>query len=69
MVRWEPEQVPANARKSYVSKCCRKAVDVAGHTTRYWVCQGCGQPCDAMHWFAAELSDASAAPGDVTERA
>lgn len=30
-----------------VSDCCGAGLDVAGHTTRYYTCRECGQPCDA----------------------
>lgn len=28
------------------SKCCQAPVTVEGHTTHYYVCTNCGQPCD-----------------------
>jgi hypothetical protein len=31
----------------WLSTCCGKPVSVAGRTTCYWVCDGCGKPCDA----------------------
>lgn len=30
-----------------VSDCCHAGLTAAGHTTRYYVCKKCGQPCDA----------------------
>lgn len=33
---------------SEVSACCAAPVAVEGRTTRYWVCTGCGQACDAV---------------------
>ena len=30
-----------------VSSCCSAPVTVAGRTTRYHVCTGCGKACDA----------------------
>lgn len=32
---------------SPVSLCCGVPVRVAGHTTKHYVCTGCGKPCDA----------------------
>lgn len=29
-----------------LSACCGKPVTVAGRTTRYYVCNWCGSPCD-----------------------
>ena len=31
-----------------LSACCGALVDVAGDTTRYWVCRACKQPCDRL---------------------
>lgn len=30
----------------FVSKCCKDAMTVEGHTTHYYVCDKCGRPCD-----------------------
>lgn len=30
------------------SNCCQAPVEVAGHTTHYYVCQKCHQPCDKV---------------------
>ena len=35
---------PVNAE---VSDCCGAELAVAGRTTQYYICQGCGKPCDA----------------------
>ena len=32
---------------AYVSRCCGAGLTVAGHTTRWYVCDGCGKACDA----------------------
>lgn len=31
-----------------VSACRAAPVTVEGRTTRYWVCTGCGEACDAV---------------------
>lgn len=31
-----------------VSDCCGVALTVAGHTTRYYICKDCGNPCNAI---------------------
>jgi hypothetical protein len=31
-----------------VSACCGAGLRVAGRTTNYYLCQGCGKPCDAV---------------------
>lgn len=33
---------------TFVSDCCGDPVRVAGRTTRYHVCIGCGKPCDRV---------------------
>lgn len=32
-----------------VSRCCKKPIEVEGHTTHYFVCVGCGRPTDIYH--------------------
>lgn len=32
-----------------VSDCCSAPVTMEGRTTRYHVCSGCGQACDAVN--------------------
>lgn len=34
--------------EAYVSDCCGALLQVAGRTTRYYVCQRCEKPCDAV---------------------
>ena len=33
---------------THVSDCCGALLQVAGRTTRYYVCQECERPCDAL---------------------
>jgi hypothetical protein len=61
----------------YLSLCCTAPVTVEGRTTRYYVCTGCGQACDARPasmlqpvTFADEeepLRPARLVPADETE--
>lgn len=49
-----------------VSDCCGAGLTVAGRTTRYYVCQQCGKPCDARP--ASMLRPVTFSTGDEPAR-
>lgn len=40
---------PNNGDKKMKSSCCESRVTVMGDTTRYWVCDDCGQGCNLCY--------------------
>jgi len=40
-----------------LSDCCNYPVTVEGRTTKYYVCDRCGKPCDIVGWEGKTLEE------------